>query len=181
LRSDSEARHAVSAAVASGRAAGRAVAAVPAELRDLQAFAAVAAVMIVAGGLVAAVNSAAPFAHGSWLAAYLVLVGGASQMALGGGHLVLPAPDRSVRLRHAQLGLWNAGTAAVAVGVFTDVGAVVLLGSAGVLAALGCFALGGGRGRPGACWRVLLYRLVIGVLAVSVVVGSVLADAAPRP
>jgi hypothetical protein len=171
----------MSAPVASGRAAGRAVGAVPAELRDLRAFAAVAAVMIVAGGLVAAVNSAAPFAHGSWLGAYLVLVGGASQLALGGGRLVLPAPDRSMRLRHAQLALWNAGTVAVAVGVFTDVDAVVLLGSAVVLAALGCFALGGGPGRPGARWPVIVYRLAIGVLAVSVVVGSVLADAAPRP
>lgn len=40
------------------------------------AFTAVARTMIVAGGVVAAINSAAPFAHGSWLAAYLVLVGG---------------------------------------------------------------------------------------------------------
>ena len=40
------------------------------------AFAAVAGAMIVAGGLIAAINSATPFAHGSWLAAYLVLVGG---------------------------------------------------------------------------------------------------------
>ena len=36
------------------------------------AFVTLAGVLIVAGDLVAAVNSAAPFAHGSWLAAYLV-------------------------------------------------------------------------------------------------------------
>jgi hypothetical protein len=146
---------------------------------DLPAFATLAAVMIVAGGLVAAVNSAAPFEHGSWLAAYLVLVGGVSQAVLGAGPLVLPAPRRSARLAYAQVGLWNAGTAAVAVGVFTDAAAVVLAGSALVLVALGCFAYGGGRARPGARGRVLAYRLVILALAVSVLIGSVLADAAP--
>lgn len=144
-------------------------------LEDIRAFAGLAALLIVAGGLVAAVNSAAPFAHGSWLAAYLVLVGGVSQLLLGGGPLVLPAPDRSARLRRAQLGLWNAGTAAVAVGVFTDLTAIVFAGSAVVLAALGCFALGSGRGRAGARRRVTLYRLAIGSLAISVVVGCVLA------
>lgn len=148
-------------------------------LGHVRAFAAVAGLMIVAGGLVAAVNSPAPFEHGSWLAAYLVLVGGVSQLALGAGPLILPAPRRSTRLAHAQLGLWNAGTATVAVGVFTDLGAIVLLGSAIVLVALGCFAIGGGHGWPGAHGRVVLYRLLIGVLAISVLVGSVLADATP--
>jgi hypothetical protein len=149
------------------------------DVREVPAFATVAALMIVAGGLVAAVNSAAPFEHGSWLAAYLVLVGGVSQAVLCGGRLALPAPRRSVRLEYTQLGLWNAGTAAVAVGVFTDVAAVVLVGSVIVLAALGCFALGGGPARPGAEGRVILYRLVVVGLAISVVVGSALADAAP--
>ena len=65
-------------------------------------------------------------------------------------------------------------------GVFAESGAVVLVGSAIVLAALGGFALGAGRGRPGAQRRVLVYRLLVFGLAVSVLIGSVLADAAPR-
>ncbi|HVW16964.1 MAG TPA: hypothetical protein VHB30_01835, partial [Solirubrobacteraceae bacterium] len=113
-----------------------------------------AAAMIVAGGLVAAVDSAVPFGHGSWLAAYLVLVGGVAQLVLGAGRLALPAPRRSAALGRAQLVLWNAGIAAVAVGVFVGRAAPVLAGSAIVLAALGCFALGGGPGRPGARGRV---------------------------
>jgi hypothetical protein len=48
--------------------------------RERLAFVAVASALIVAGGLVAAVNGAAAFAHGSWLAAYLVLVGGVAQL-----------------------------------------------------------------------------------------------------
>ena len=80
------------------------------------AFTAAAGAMIVVGGLVAAINSAAPFAHGSWLAAYLVLVGGVAQLLLGVGCLGLPAPRLSARLRRTQLGLWNVGNAAVASG-----------------------------------------------------------------
>jgi hypothetical protein len=77
-------------------------------------FAALGAVMIVVGGLVAAINSAAPFDHGSWLAAYLVLVAGVSQIALGLGHLLLPVRPPSARLLRVQLACWNAGTLVVA-------------------------------------------------------------------
>ena len=143
------------------------------------AFACVAGALIVAGGLVAAINSATPFAHGSWLAAYLVLVGGVAQLVLGAACLALPAAVRSTRLRRAQLVLWNAGISTVAVGVFTDVPVVVVAGSVVVLAALAAFAYGGGPTRPHARGSVLLYRLVILVLAVSVAIGSVLAGAAP--
>ena len=143
------------------------------------AFAGVAGVLIIAGGLVAAINSATPFAHGSWLAAYLVLVGGVAQLVLGAAPLALPAPLRSMWLRRAQLVLWNAGIATVAVGVFTDLSAVVVAGSVVVLAALAAFAYGGGRGRSRADARVTLYRLAILLLAVSVGIGSVLAGAAP--
>jgi hypothetical protein len=143
------------------------------------AFAGLAGALIVAGGLVAAVNSATPFAHGSWLAAYLVLVGGVAQLALGAAPVVLPAPVSSTWLRRAQLALWNAGIAIVAAGVFADALAIVVAGSVLVLAALAAFAYGGGPVRPQAATRVMLYRLVILVLAVSVAIGSVLAGASP--
>jgi hypothetical protein len=47
-------------------------------------FLAFAGALIAAGGAGAAVNSAAPFGHGSWLAAYLVFVGGVSQIPESG-------------------------------------------------------------------------------------------------
>ena len=146
---------------------------------DTLAFVGVAGVLIVAGGLVAAVNSAAPFDHGSWLAAYLVLVGGVAQLVLSAGGLALPAPVCSTWLRRAQLALWNVGIAIVAVGVFTDLPDVVVAGSVVVLGALAAFAYGAGPTRPQAAGRVTLYRLVVIVLAISVVIGSVLAGAAP--
>lgn len=143
------------------------------------AFVAVAGVMIVAGGLVAAINSAAPFAHGSWLAAYLVLVGGVAQLLLGVGCLALPAPRLSARLRGAQLGLWNAGNAAVAAGVLTGAVGLVIAGSVAVLAAVGGFAVGGGAVPANGRGRVILYRIALVGLAGSVVIGSILAGTQP--
>lgn len=145
--------------------------------RELIACAGTSAALIIAGGLVAAVNSAAPFAHGSWLAAYLVLVGGVAQLALGVGPLLLPAPWSSGPLVRAQLLLWNAGTGLVAVGVLTDVTAVVIGGSVVVLGALACFARNAGPAREPGRGRVLAYRVVIAVLAISVITGIALSAA----
>lgn len=145
------------------------------QARERLAFLAVAGAMIVAGGLVATVNGAAPFAHGSWLAAYLVLVGGVAQLALGFGCLLLPQARCPTTLRRMQLGLWNVGTLTVAAGVLADLFGVVLMGSIVVAAALACFAGGSGPPRDPGRRRVIVYRLLIGLLAVSVLVGGVLA------
>jgi hypothetical protein len=147
--------------------------------RGTWAFAAAAGAMVIAGGLVAALNSAAPFSHGSWLAAYLVLVGGVAQLLLGVGCLGLPAPSLSVRLRGAQLALWNLGNVAVIAGVLGDAVGLVAAGSVTLLAALGGFAIGAGPAAAPARRRVVLYRLAILGLAISVVIGSFLADASP--
>lgn len=131
-----------------------------------------------AGGLVAAVNSAAPFAHGSWLAAYLVLVGGVSQAALGVGQLWLRRPLPSSQVRRAQLLLWNAGGLIVPAGVLAGTTAVVWVGSVALLAALACFAANAVTARPRADRGTIVYGLLIVALAVSVVVGCALARTA---
>jgi hypothetical protein len=141
------------------------------EENNVLRFAASAGALIVAGGLVAAVNSASPFAHGSWLAAYLVLVGGAAQVALGLAPVALPVAPPSRRLVRAQLVLWNAGALIVPAGVLGDSLAVVAIGSAALLAALLCFVAGArptGGGGPGG---VFAYRALAVVLGMSVVIG----------
>src|SRR5664280_2796146 len=69
---------------------------VPARRSAALPFAAVGAACIVAGGLVAAVSAPAPSEHASWAAAYLVLVVGVAQAALGVGQalLALRVPSR---------------------------------------------------------------------------------------
>lgn len=142
-------------------------------------FAVLGAGMIVAGGLVAAVDGAAPFDHGSWLAAYLVLVGGVSQIVLGLGHLFLPAPPPSARLLRVQLACWNVGNVVVAGGVLAGATAMVIAGSAVLLAALGGFAAGAGWAWSAARGRLAAYHTFGLMLAVSVFIGAALAGANP--
>jgi hypothetical protein len=145
--------------------------------RSSATFAGFGGGLVIAGGLAAAVNSAAPFAHGSWLAAYLVLVGGVSQVVLGLGHRALLVREPPWQATRAQLLLWNAGSVAVPAGVLSDAASLVTLGSAALLAALACFAAGV-RGVPLRA-PVVGYHVLIVALAASVIVGSALADAAP--
>ena len=138
-----------------------------------------ASVLIVAGGAVAAVNSAAPFGHGSWLAAYLVLVGGVSQVVLGAGRLALHAPPLTRGLPPAQLALWNIGSLAVPAGVLGDAPMLVTAGSAALLCALALFAAEARGLRGEVRGRAVVYLAIVVALAMSVVIGSALADAAP--
>ena len=147
--------------------------------RSTAGFLASAGVLIVAGGAVAAVNSAAPFGHGSWLAAYLVLVGGVSQILLSTGQVALGSPRLTRVVSPAQLVLWNLGSLAVPAGVLADWALLVTAGSVVLLAALALFAVGVGGTRPDARGRSILYLAIVVGLTVSVVVGSALADAAP--
>jgi hypothetical protein len=150
--------------------------------RSTSAFLASSGVLIVAGGAVAAVNSAAPFGHGSWLAAYLVLVGGVSQVVLGAGRLALRAPRPTPALLRAQLVLWNLGSLAVPAGVLADAPTLVTVGSVALLCALALFAAGaaGASGvRREARVRAVVYLTIVVGLAASVVVGSALAGAVP--
>jgi hypothetical protein len=137
--------------------------------------AALSGAAIVAGGLVAAINSAAPFAHGSWLSAYLVLVAGVSQLVLGVGAQALPMHQPPATTRRVQVALWNLGNLAVAGGVLGNSPVVVAAGSAALLAALGSFALCVGRGRPRERRWVVAYHATVTTLAVSVGIGCVLA------
>lgn len=148
----------------------------PAELRSTVTFVICGGILIVAGGVVAAVNSAAPFTHGSWLAAYLVLVGGTAQILLAGGYAALVAPHRACGQSRSRLLLWNFGSLAVPGGVLADTAAGVTAGSVALLCALALFARAVS-GAPRA--RAIAYVALVVSLGASVIVGSALADAAP--
>jgi len=85
------------------------------------------AVCIVAGGLVAAVTGPLDLDHGSWVAAYLVLVGGVMQYVMGWSRD--PSTPPSGRGWTAVVG-WNVGNALVISGVLTDRTWLVDAGSA---------------------------------------------------
>lgn len=152
-----------------------------AELRRSAPAAAVGTASVVAGGLVAAVTATAHSQHGSWLAAYLVLVAGVAQAALALGQAVLAPHPPSARTLAVEMVAWNVGNVAVVSGtlagltMLVDVGAALLVLA---LALLGAAVRGAGRRVERArSWPFLAFlTLVLGLLA-SVAVGLWLARA----
>lgn len=132
---------------------------------------------VVAGGLVAAAIAPAPTGQGAWAAAYLVLVAGVAQVALGAGQALLAARYPPRRLVAAQFTGWNAGNAAVLAGTLLGLTPLVDAGGALLMVAL-ALLVGGVRGGRGG-WPVRAFRLLIVVLLVSIPIGLVLARTGP--
>src|SRR6478672_9652705 len=137
-------------------------------MKGAVAFGAVALLCVVAGGLVAAVTGPLRLEHGSWAAAYLVLVGGVAQGALGIAHYFL-APQRFVRWRAvAELVAWNGASAAVIGGTLIGNPWVVDAGGALLVVSLALmFRTVQGRG-PTSGWFLWGYRALLVVIAVSI-------------
>lgn len=134
---------------------------------------------VVLGGLVAAVTGPLELGRGSWIAAYLVLVGGVAQCAMGQARAWHPEEARPHGWTWTQFSCWNVGNAAVIGGTVVGQPIVVDLGSALLVIAV-AIALHAERRVTGPTARgaspLLLwaYRIVLLVLAVSIPVGMVL-------
>lgn len=131
---------------------------------------------VVLGGLIAAGSAPARSEAAAWAAAYLVLVGGTAQAAIGAAQLLLSRRPPSRAARNAQVLLWNAGTIAV---ITATVTAVPILGDAGGLMLLVVLALSARAVRGAAGRGASTYRVLMALLAVSVVVGQVIARIHP--
>lgn len=128
---------------------------------------------VVGGGLLAAVTASRPSQEGMWTVAYLVLVGGVAQLVLGAGQPLLAARRPSPRTLALELVAFNVGNAAVIAGTLLERAWVVDAGGALLVLALALFLYGVRGGRPGLA--LLAYRLVAGVVLVSIPIGLVLA------
>ncbi len=124
---------------------------------------------VVAGGLVAAVTSPLQLAHGSWLAAYLVLVVGVGQCAMAAVRLVAPGDHQRGWYQAVS---WNAGNTLVVLG--TLVGSPWVVDGGGLLCVVAlAVALVHARRLARARW-VWPYRAVLLILLVSIPIGLVL-------
>ena len=141
----------------------------------IRAFSWIGAICIVAGGLVAAVTLPTGFAMGSWLAAFLVLVGGVAQLGLGIGQgwiaTSLPEPD----LVRSELTTWNLGAALTIAGSLTKSPVLTTVGSLSVAAALLLFLRGVSVSPPELQRQRLAYRLLVWFVLLSTPVGIALA------
>lgn len=139
----------------------------------------IGACWVVLGGLVAAVTAPLELAHGSWVAAYLVLVGGVAQFAMGHARARHPRPRQSTAWGWVQIGAWNLGGALVIAGTLASEPLVVDVASVLLVAALAialhaCLVPARPTGRQMALWRDWAYRSLLLVVAVSIPVGVVL-------
>ncbi len=137
-------------------------------------FVVVGGVAIVVGGLVAAVTGPTGFDEGSWLAAYLVLVGGVALIALGFGQASFASRPPSSSTITGQLAAWILSTAVVVAGTLASRPALTAVGG-GVLVAVLVSFVASVRGSGTGGRLVWLYRGTILVLLVSIPIGLVLA------
>lgn len=130
---------------------------------------------IVVAGAVSAASASAPSYTSSWAVAYLVLVVGVSQLALGLGQSRLAAVQPSRRVVAAEAVTFNAANIAVLVGtimvwpVLTDVGGALFIG------ALALFVWGVRTACTRERWLLYGFRAVIVVLIVTTPIGLVIA------
>lgn len=140
-------------------------------------FVIAAALSIIVGGLIAAVSSPFGWAHGSWAAAYLVLVGGVAQIALIGGRLTLAGdhPEGRGSRPWPFCVLWNVATLLVIGGTVASSSVLVLVGSLGLLVVLTAFWPTRRSGTLShRTWRVI-FRIFLVFLALSTIIGLLLA------
>jgi hypothetical protein len=140
-------------------------------------FVVIGATCIVAGGVVAALSRPTDFDLGPWLAAFLVLVGGVAQLALGGGQAWLAAQPPTHRRIVLEVATWNLGLAVTIVGSLAGVPVVTTLGGIAVLCALALFldAVRHAGSTPRSSLARTLYTAVTAIVLVSTPIGLVLA------
>lgn len=136
-------------------------------------FAVLGVVAIVVGGLLTAVAIHWPLRDLIWVSAYLVLVVGVAQAVFGAGQAWLSGdvPKRGWII--AEWVTFNLGNAGVIAGTLLDIFWLVLAGTLLFAAGIALFLLGThGAVRRGA---LVAYRVVLGLIFVSSLVGLVLA------
>jgi hypothetical protein len=132
----------------------------------------VAALATVSGGLVAAAVAHAPMQKMVWMAAYLVLVVGVAQAALGASQALLAIRLPSARVLITECMLFNAGNAGVIAGTLLSSLSLLLAATLLFAFSLAMF-LYTTRGAHGG-WPIYAYRALLVTVAGGAIVGVAL-------
>ncbi len=147
-------------------------------VRDISMpFAAFGTAAIIAAGIIAAAIAYHPTEHLVWMVAYLVLIVGVVQYALGVGQARLAVKRPSARAISGQWLVLNLGNAGVIAGTLLDSFATVVAGTVLFAAAMLWFALHARGGEAG--WLRRGYRALVLVMLVSSLVGLVVSFTVP--
>lgn len=149
----------------------------------LVAFFACATALLVLAAATALVGALAELPRARWLAVHLAFVGGVSQLVLGAAQFFvcafLATEPPSRHMVRAQLGVWNAGVLAIAIGVPTDAAALTGAGGLLILVGLGLFAAAlrdmERRSLQRAPWAACWYRTAAAFFAVGALLGPAMA------
>ncbi len=139
-------------------------------------FAIIAPVSIIAAGFVSAVTAFSPSYTASWVVAYLILVVGVAQLALGVGQAWLASEEPSKSLVIVEILLFNLANIATIVGTLITSIALVYIGAALFIIALAMFIWGVRISKPGSTLMVYGFRAIVLFLIVSAGVGVVIAS-----
>lgn len=140
--------------------------------RETAAFLVTGGACVIAGGFVAALSGPLDLSLGPWAAAYLVLVGGVVQIALGGVQVAVAPRRPGRRTVLAEYLSFNAGNALVIIGGMLTAPALVDVGGVALVLALALFLHAVRGARPGRLVRV--YGLVLAAVLASIPVGLLL-------
>ncbi len=132
-------------------------------------------VAILAGGLMSGATAHAPTRHIMWMAAYLVLVAGVVQAALGLTQALLPERLPSRAWHISEWVLFNVGNAGVIAGTLLHSSLIVTIGTGLFVVALVLFLIGVHNARGG--WPLYVYRAILTIVCISAVIGLVLSFA----
>lgn len=132
------------------------------------------AAWVIIGGLVAAVTGPLGLEHGSWVAAYSVLVAGVAQNAFGAAQGVLAPQRPSRRTIAAELVAWNVGSAAVIGGTIIRMPFVVDAGGLLLVVALALLIRTIRGAAAGPRWVLWVYRSLLVVILISIPIGLTL-------
>lgn len=130
---------------------------------------------IVAGGLVAAITRPTDFDLGPWVAAFLVLVAGVAQIALGAGQGWLADDLPSTAKVRVEIIAWNLGAGATLLGSILEIPALTTGAGVVTVTALIWFAAPVWASTTGPRWARSLYLVGVAVLLVSTPIGVLLA------
>lgn len=139
-------------------------------------FAVIAGLSIIAGGLLSAVTAFWPSYTASWVVAYVVLVVGVAQLALGAAQAWLAAEPPSTSLVVAEIITFNLSNLATIIGTLLGWIVLVYIGAALFVIALALFTWGMRIAKPGYLWLVYGFRAIVVILIVSAGIGMVIAS-----
>lgn len=139
-------------------------------------FAIIAGISIIAAGFISAITAFSPSYSASWAVAYLILVVGVAQLALGFGQAAFAEKPPSKNLVGAEVVLFNLANLATLLGTLLAWIALVYLGAVLMMIALALFLWGTRQAKPGRVWLVYGFRAIIFVLLISAGIGLVIAS-----